>query len=402
MSTIIKDMYKKILLTAFILINTFLFSQEMKLYAPFPSRINVETIGPNVVITWKDSVDVEEGNYEIYRAESPLTADNLYLAEKIGESASDVGVYEDQPPMDTDFYYAVFARDSEQVYKICIPYRNVTTSPVSVQKSDIEETKSTVISELETEVIDDEVYITFQSSDTERNVLIFRSNSPILTYESLTSSVLVGEIAGELKLTDKPLAGLEYYYAAIDGDLYRSGNQKLLYLGNYTISPVPIRFSHEINEDNRFVKSAMPLPLLKITEDLKSGEKLEERKEQETDQTISDKSLELVRKLYNKSEPAYRSLSKITLAYNKNINPIVTSYFAASQWEICVSELEKYTTDHYDDETNTQSHFYRGQAYFFSRQYNEALLEFIMVENELYVETKDFLDAIYEVLRSTS
>lgn len=395
-------MKRNALLLTVLILSSWLYSQEMKLYAPFPSRIKAETSGAQVLITWKDSGDVEGGNYEVYRGDTALTADNLYLAEKIGETSAGIENYRDTPPTGTEFYYAVFVRDEAQVYKICIPYRNVTTSPVSVEESDIEETISTVISGITAEVFEDDVSITYESSLEERNVLLFRSTVPINTYEQLIKSVIVNEDTGsERGYLDNPMAGLEYYYAAVDGDLYRTGSEKLLYAGNFTTFPVHVKFSHEIQEENRYIKSAMPLPLLKISTDLKSGDLLEEREDPEEETRISSGTLRDVRRLIDRSRLPYEPVEATTLAYNRNINSIVTSYFAAGIWDQCIDRLEEYTTLRYDEETRQQSHFYRGQAYFFSGLYNKAMLEFIMVEEDFFVETRPFFDAIYSLKRTS-
>lgn len=401
MSTIVLYMKKIVLIATLLLLSFSLYSQEMKLYAPFPSRIKAETSGTDVVITWKDASDVEGGTYEIFRADVALTADNLYLAEKIGETTSGKESYSDTPQAGEELFYAVFVRDERQVYKICIPYRNVTTSPVSVEESDIEETKSTTISNLTTEIFDDDVTLSYDSSLEERTVIVFRSTFVIDSYEKLVKSVLVNEDRGsERSLIDNPMAGLSYYYAAVDGDLYRSGSRNLLYEGNYTSQPVTVKFSHEITEENRYVKSAMPLPLLKISADLESGEELEKRDDPVVKGSISSETLRSVNRLIDRTPPAWKQLEKVTLAYNRNINRLVTSLFAAGFWERCADELDIYTTSKYDEETRSQSHFYRGQCYFHLGEYNKALRELIMVEDQYYVETQPFLEAIYSIKRS--
>ncbi|MBN2658665.1 MAG: hypothetical protein JXR86_16535 [Spirochaetales bacterium] len=390
----------RFLITAFCLALFPLYSQEMKLYAPFPSRLEALTSGSEILLTWKDAPDVAEGTYEIYRGDLPLTADNLYLAEKIGDVPDGTQLFRDQPPKGKSVYYAVFVRDPSQVYKICIPYRNVTTSPVSIEESDIEETKSTVISNLTAQVFDSDVALSYESTLADRNIILFRSTSRIDSYEKLIKSILVGEKSGsQTSIIDNPIAGLNYYYAAVDGALYRSGSRNLLYSGNYTVSPVHIKFSHEINEDNRFIKSAMPLPLLKVSSDLKSGEKLEERKDPEYDAVIEPATLNNVRRMIERDRTIGEKPEKAFLAYNKNINSLVTSLFAGGLWERCTEALEPYISSLNDRETREQSHFYRGQCYYYLGRYNEALIELIMVEKTYYQETEPFFKAIFEELK---
>jgi hypothetical protein len=401
MSIIIKAMKKKLLLIPMLLTLSFLYSQEMKLYAPFPSRITTETSGENILLTWKDAKDISEGSYEIYRSEKAITADNLNLAEKIGQVPSDTQLFTDTPPIGEDYYYAVFANDSTRTYKICIPYRNVTTSAIRISESDIEETKSTMISRFSAQSIDTEVQLNFLSSLINRKILIFRSTSPIENYENLLKSVNVAEVSGsEIHYTDNPIAGIDYYYAAVDGELYRSGSMKLLYEGNYTREKVQVKFSHEVERDEQYVKSLMPLPLLKIASDLESGLLIKELAAPQIRGTISDENILSINRLIGPDDyPVYEKMTPELLGYNKNINSIISTYFLNKRWEDTVNSLENYTSLNFDSETRKQSHFYRGQSYFFMGRYNKALLEFIMIKKDLFAETEPWFDAIYSLLK---
>jgi len=370
------------------------------LYAPFPSRIQAETAGTEIIITWKDAKDIIEGSYEIYRAEIALTADNLYLAEQIGSVQSGLQTFSDTPPLGVDLYYAVFARDTTQVFKICIPYRNVTTTAVSIDESDVEETISTAISNIKTDVYNTEVNLSYTSSIEDREVILFRSTSIIDNYDKLINSMIIFEDSGSsISYTDSPMAGIEYYYAAVDRELYRSGSENLLYEGNYTTEGSRVKFSHELEDDALYTKAAMPLPLLKLTADLESGEQLEEQKEPETSGYISSKNLREINRLIKKAFQPYEPVEPSVLSYNKNINPTVSGYFLNKKWEETVSRLENYTSLTFDEETRAQSHFYRGQSYFYLGLYNKAMLEFIMIEKIYFVETEPFFSAIYELKR---
>lgn len=392
----------KILISSIILLTTVLFSQEMKLYAPFPSRINAETSGTQINITWKDAKDVLDGSYEIYRATVTLTADNLYLAEKIGEIQGGVGAFIDAPPLGTDLFYAIFVKDSTQVYKICIPYRNVTISAVKINESDVEETISTVISSINGRIFGTDVFMEYQSSLEDRETMLFRSTTQIDTYENLLKSVNISEDSGKIiKYTDNPMAGIEYYYAAVDKELYRLGSENLLYEGNYTTEPVLVKFSHEVEDDSRYTKATMPLPLLKLSADLESGEILEERIQGESHGTMNYENRQSINRLVGTIAPVYAPVEPTVLSFNKNINAIVSTQILKRDWSESINLLEHYTSLTYDEETRTQSHFYRGQAYYFMAQYNKAMLEFIMVEKELFVETEPFFSSIYSIKKTS-
>ncbi len=392
----------KFFIISMFFLTTVLFSQEMKLYAPFPSRIKAETSGTQISISWKDAKDVLDGSYEIYRANVALTADNLYLAERIGDVQAGVGSYKDTPPLGIDLFYAIFARDSTQVYKICIPYRNVTTSAVKIDESDVEETMSTVISNINSRIFGTDVFMEYQSTLEDRETMMFRSTTQIDTYEKLLKSVNISEDSGTIvKYTDNPMAGIEYYYAAVDKELYRLGSENLLYEGNYTTDPVLVKFSHEVEDDSRYTKATMPLPLLKLSADLESGEILGERKQPESNGSISNENIQSINRLIGITAPVYAPVEPTVLSYNKNINPIISTHFLKRDWSESISLLENYTSLTYDEETRIQSHFYRGQAYYFMARYNKAMVEFIMVEKELFVETESFFSSIYSFKKSS-
>lgn len=390
----------KVFISLLLFLTSILFSQEMKLYAPFPSRIKAEKSGTEIVVTWKDSKDVINGSYEIYRAGVALTAENLYQAEKIGDVEVGVQIYSDTPPLGTDLYYAIFAKDPSQVYKICIPYRNVTTVAVKVDKSDIEEAISTVITGIEATVYNTEVNLKYSSSLEDRQIILFRSTSIIDSYEELLKSIVITESSGTLQdYTDTPLAGIKYYYAAVDGELYRSGSKNIIYDGNFTNEGVLVKFSHELEDDVRYSKGAMPLPLLKMNTDLESGEHLHQLKSPESTENISRENLQSIKELIQKSLQADTPLEPAVLSYNKKINSIISVYFLQKSWSETISRLENYTSRSFDEDTRIQSHFYRGQSYFFLGMYNEAMVEFIMIEKDLYVETAPFFEAIYNIIK---
>ena len=148
-----------------------------------------------------------------------------------------------------------------------------------------------------------------------------------------------------------------------------------------------------------YVKSPMPLPLLKVTADLESGVLLNRQEIQETTGTINHKTLESVNRLIGRTYPAYSQVEAITLSYNRNINTIIATLFLNKKWSETVDQLEPYTSRNFDEETRFQSHFYRGQALYYLGKYNEALLEFIIIEKTFYVETEPFFKAIYRIKR---
>ena len=402
MSTIIEDMKRIFLLVIFILITTALYSQEMKLYAPFPSRIKAETSGTNIILSWKDAKDILEGDYEIYRSDTAITADNLNLAQKIGDAVSGIETYIDTPPVGTNLFYAVFAKDDTQSYKICIPYRNVTTTAILIEESDIEETKSTIISQMQAQSRDIEVSIQLGSSLGDRSVILFRNTQVIDTYEKLIKSINLSEEKGyNINYTDTPIAGINYYYAAVDAELFRSGSENLLYDGNYTKDQVQVKFSHEIESDSMYIKSTMPLPLLQVSADLESGELFNEPIEVKQEGTISSENIRSIKNLVNRSNYSYGMPDLSVLGYNKNINPIISDYFLNRNWAETINQLESFTSLNYNSETRIQSHFYRGQAYFFMGLYNNAMIELIMIEKELFVETEPFFHAIFRIKKTS-
>ncbi len=343
---------------------------------------------------------MEDGEYEIYRSSTAITAADLYLAEKIGETVSGVESYTDTPPTGTDLFYAVFAKDSSQSYKICIPYRNVSTDAVKIAEANIEETKSTIISNLKIESSETVVNISLQSSNEKREVLIFRSTTPIDTYKKIRGSLKLTQTTGSIiEYADSPIAGIGYYYAAVDAELFGVGGRTLLYEGNYSMKPIEVRFSHDLIDDALYVKSKMPLPLLKIRADLESGEILSEKKDPLTMGSISSYNISLTKRLIGTTKDDFQEIKAVQLYGNEDINEIINNYFISSNWEKTISELEPFTSLYTRDKTRIESHFYRGQAFYFNKDYYKSMLEFIMIEKDMYVETAPWFNALYYRLK---
>ena len=97
---------------------------------PFVSRFTAVASESGIRLSWKD-VDEAEGDYHVYRHTAEITDKNFDDAELLGIVQKDIEFYNDIPPIDTPYYYAVLASDADgKTYSLLVPYRNKTTSAV--------------------------------------------------------------------------------------------------------------------------------------------------------------------------------------------------------------------------------------------------------------------------------
>ncbi len=179
----------------------------------FVSRLKAVEDNSSIQLSWKDSGDAE-GTYVIYRHTEKISRDNFLDAFKVAEVKKGTQEYIDTAMAGTDFYYTVLLKKSSgKIYDIFIPYRNVTSNPVSIsviRKIDDNITHITYLRVIEKT---DSLYLTFRSSNPERNIAVLRSTLPVFTTDDLKRADLLSVISsGKDNYTDFQLQGYLLLY----------------------------------------------------------------------------------------------------------------------------------------------------------------------------------------------
>ena len=245
--------------------------------APFASRLRAETVDYQVKLTWRDAPDLK-GAYLVYRATEEITPESFTRATLVGAAPSGTEFFIDTPPDRQGYFYAVVIRDTTgKLYPLLIPFRNKTTTAVSVQATAPEQDLAARITGIRAAVSPavDGVAVTFTSSSPSRDLLLFWGTAPLVTAEDLLRSASTTELdPGTTRYLQPALPGIDYWFAVLDAGLYKMGQVALVPGVNATAAPVrmPMTAGRPSFVSRGAARRITPLPSLAIPFGVLSGE----------------------------------------------------------------------------------------------------------------------------------
>ncbi len=455
-------MKKAVLLVLFISACALAFSQETgrEVFARFVSKLKAEASGSSVLLSWRNPKDVQASPV-LYRHTSQIGADNLNQAELIARLAADTSSYEDKPTDARPYYYAVLLEDADgSLHSIFVPFRNRTSEPVSIAVLPSEESLAARVSEIEAEVAADAMRVSFQSSNPDRDLLLFRSDSAILTADDLLSAFAPVQLdAGTTRYFDYPIPGVEYYYAVIDAGLFKLGKQQLMAGENSTVQPValplevgrvglpPVAAAEQAAPTEKTAAApitpaaaplpapitgepeqttapaplriqaekarSFPLPFLQLPSSLEQGRTvtalrrpgLPTKTEElglETRQSV-DRILAATPPLL----PETRSVEILPVdrgdpsnGESAGLQKIIRDQLLTGNFRSAEAKLQGFLNLRRTAYTEARVRFYLAQAYYFQGLYQEALLEFVLAQDQLYASVQPWLSSCFRQLKS--
>ncbi len=389
----------------------YLFSGEV--FAPFVSTLIAVSDGNTIKLTWMDSGS-SINFYSVYRYTERINDKNFSKCVKIGQVARGKGIFIDSPTKKEPFFYAVLASmKNGTLYKLFIPYRNITVQPVQIASVSTPEELATKITDIRTAILDSEIKITFKSSKPNRNVIIYRSTSPLLENEDLRNAVAVStESSANGIYRDKPVPGIDYYYAVFDDLLTQSGTYIFKIGENVTRNSTELPLLSGVQKTTRESQiRTQPLPYLDLNIGIVSGKPLPAQTYIFPHlQKLNTKTVKILFSIFNKI-PAYTVDSpalyifpedKVTQENSENYQlvRILKTDFTNANWQETKKLLGNYLSIHHSRAVEKRAHFYMGEAYYFSGDYHAAFMEFTLVENAYYRETQPWLNSLFFLLRN--
>jgi len=381
-------------------------------FAPFVSGLSVTLQENSVTLSWSSAPEEIE-TYEIFRSTEPFSGDNFDKARNIATVSQDITAYTDYPPSTDSYYYAVLGRKNRNsLYKLFIPYRNITVSPVSIERTESINEVATKISQLRAEKAQDSIQLQFDTSKPARKVIVYRSSSKLESEQDVVKAqALATFTSGEEGYTDFPLGGIEYYYAVIDAEAARAGTYVFVPGENALEKPIKLPIGTQITNGSRRVENRItPLPylLLNSSDSTAPGVLLK------SPVTLDEKTNSLWKKLEKQIAPEKTDgsaspdilpidRSAKTDGANKQLAELVGKSFPTepddqASWQNAEKQFAQFFDVSREAKVLSRAHYYMGQVYYFQGNYKQAFFEFLMAQDTLYSQVQPWLERIYPQL----
>ncbi len=394
------------------------FSQEAGSEAAtlFVSKLKAKAVDSHILLTWRNPKDLQ-GFALLYRHSDEIGRENLESAQLVTRLTAEQESYEDTPPDDRPYYYAVLIEDSTgKLHELFIPFRNKTSESVRVAVQPPEESVPSRITGIQAMIVEDSIQVTFQSSNPDRDLLLFRSNTPIRSTENLLEAFAPIQLeAGTTRFTDYPIPGVGVYYAVIDTEAFKLGKQELVAGQNSTDRPVtvplevgrvalPPAATEGLRAQPAYEAApSVTLPYLQLGQDSSGRFALPRRVQQLDPQTQAS----IARILSDVPPIQAKQTSVVILPEDKgtlaagesaSLQKILREYLVTGDYQGAEIKLQGFLNLRRSAYTEARVRFYLAQAYYFQGLYEEALLEFVLSQGELYAPVQPWLESCFRQL----
>ena len=404
---------KKIYLLLVFLLTLFYFGYGEELQNPFVSKLKSLSEENLIRLSWVDSPDTVH-KYLIYRYIEEINNENFSIAQKIGESEVGNEYFIDYPSNIEDYYYAVLALDSSnKTYNLFIPYKNITTTPARITSPASPESLAVTITDIKLISKGNTIEISFNSSGSNRNLIIYRSTSPIVKYQDLLKASLISTIpSSNNHYIDHPIPGIPYYYAVMDSELTKSGRYVFNSGENLTEYSTFVKSgsSSSLVESRETLRN-QPLPYLELNPSIDTYKKISQgTPELPVKYNLTFETSTIVNNIVNNFYPFEKSVlnpvileDDIDVSENSEeyqLKRILQSDFKDQNWIIAYKLVSNLLSVHHSEYIELRAHFYRGQILFFQGKYKESFMEFILTGDNLKKETEPWLNEILTLLHN--
>jgi len=444
-------MRKVFLLLFLLIVASSGFAQEggTETFVPFVSKLKAKADESQVLVTWRNPRNLQ-GTILLYRHSSELDQGNLSDAVLIARLSADRESYEDIPPEEKPYYYAVLIEDSSgTVQKLFVPFRNKTSRAVRISVPPPAEEAATRITGIRAEVLDDSVQVVFETSNPDRDMLLFRSNYPMFSTEDLLEAFAPLQLeAGTTRFVDYPIPGVDSYYAVIDTEMFKLGKQVLVAGENTTdrgvvvplevqrvalpppsaaeaatdqpagdkpiaqtvpAAPEPSKQPGQRagvqpgRQSGEPALAATPLPYLQPAEGSGSVFSMPRRRADLDPQTQA-----AISRILTSTAPVEAGQTTVVIlpedrdepaaGESASLHKILQEHLLAGDYAGAESKLQGFLNIRRSPYTEARVRFYLAQAYYFQGLYEEALLEFVLSQGQLYAPVQPWLESCFRHL----
>ena len=392
-------------------------AQEGTVYAPFVSRLKAAVRGPQIKLSWKDSADVK-GKYLVYRHIKEITQENFKDAVFVADVEAGAESYIDTPQEKGEFFYAVIAQTPEgKLYDVFIPFRNKTMKGIAIASTAEEKDLAANISGIKTRVDQGKIEIAFKSSRADRDLVLFRSTSPLLTSDKLSQANVVTALKSSTTLIyDYPVPGIPYYYAIVDSKLLEGGNPPLVPGESTSVAfteiPLPVKEEPiALPKLEPSTKRPMPLPYFLLSTEVGTGKNLETKAVPgiPPERPVSAETSKATAALLAKTQalkaaerkPEILDIDK-ALGGSKEeytLKTILDGPFVRKDWKETEKLLKNFLSLHLSEDIKVRAHFYMGEALYYQGRVQDSFMEFLLASGRHYAETRPWLDSLLQASR---
>jgi len=382
-------------------------------FAPFVSRLKATKRESSIVLTWRDSPDIQGSNL-VYRHTAEITEKNIDQSLKLARVAHGKKSYIDYPPDTQSYYYAVIVESPEgESFNIFIPFRNKTIVPVKIKFIGAPELLAAKITDIRAEGSTEGIKISFVSDKPNRDLMLYRSDSPLESLSDLLNAVSWVLIEGTTKFGDVPPAGIGFYYAVLDAELVKAGKVAFVPGENSTQFPVqvPLETAEKVETpDGETSTRIMPLPYLILSKEVKTGNELKSSIYLPRRVELNPATSEAVEAVLADAPRLNEPQMKVALLNpDQTENPtgeeyllkaILHEHLLSGRYSQAETELVNFLSVRRNREIEVRAHFYLAQSLYFQRQYRKALSEFLIAQDEYYKEVRRWVDACFDRITS--
>jgi len=376
-------------------------SAQNREYIPYVTNIQAEARNNLIRLTWADSQDAH-GPVYIFRSTRPFSgvipANIRPVIVRYGEQY----YIDDTDDMENLYYFIAASDTAGQRYDIVLPGINSTSlfTAQGLEDAPIEPSLSGAASAESMDGIHnltaaqdgDRIIITFDSGETWRNAILYRSTQPINHVQDLLNAVIIHHGAVSPSV-DLPVPGILFYYAVIFEDEIASGSMGIKPGINATISAVTLH-------SDTLERAMRPIPLPALSAGIEGGFFITEIPNQIP---LSAESLNMlsVSQMPQKAplelkRPRVFSVDLIAPIRGEEsaLFQIIAEYFTKFDWENSRINLQHYLSLPRSKEAEARARFYLGQSLYYSGYYRDALMEFLAFRSYNSGEANKWIDAV--------
>jgi len=363
-------------------------------------------------LTWKDPADVSDGAAVVYRSLQPIDSVPPRQAEALDRLPAGREAYEDIPPDEQPYFYAVlWERQGKRTNPGIYPGRNRTAAASAVLARATEEKMASRITGIRTELSADgqAVIVSFQSSNPRRELLLFWSTSAIRTEEDLTRSATPIPLEpGTLKYQVYTIPGSDSWFAVLDSGLFKVGKSNLVSGENSSVKPVAVTL--RLAEGQMVRRRTLPLPELRLNAAIGTGPETNLPPALRAPSRVpvsSATAKALASILSTVSEQAAVEMRPMVLPGDRSpgtagelqpLVPIALGPLMQGKTAEAEQKLRDFLGVHRGPEAEAHARYYLGQALYFQGRFREAFLEFLSAQDALYAPIQPWMDACYRKL----